>query len=124
MCVSKHRNGMALFKEISAKESSRFDHEVPSLDHNPASLIESGFLFSQLVELESELVSAFSGQVLTPEEIYHRHHNGRPFVLKNYRQAILNLEEAGAVKIDPPRELRAKREILPQNARVTFLKAG
>jgi hypothetical protein len=35
MCVSKHRHGMALFKEISAKESTRFDEDVPSLDHNP-----------------------------------------------------------------------------------------
>lgn len=115
---------MALFKEISAKESSRFDDEVPSLDHNPASELESGYLFSPLAELETELVKIFSGQVLTTHEIYHQHHNGRPFILRNYRQAILHLEESGAVKIDPPREMRTKPENLPQDARITFLKAG
>jgi hypothetical protein len=35
VCVSKHHQGIALFKEISAKESTRFDDNVPSLDYNP-----------------------------------------------------------------------------------------
>jgi three-Cys-motif partner protein len=121
MCVSKHRNGMALFKEISARESTRFDDDVPSLDHNPGSNPDQPMLFSPREELESELVATYAGQVLTAEQIYHAHHNGRPYVMRNYRQALLHLEAVGAISVDPPKAARARSETLPQNARITFL---
>src|SRR5260221_6058341 len=93
ICVSKHRQGIALYKEISANESVRFDDNVQSLDHNPGADPSQGVLFSPLAQLEEELVSTFAGKILTTEEIYHEHHNGRPYVIKNYRQALLHLEE-------------------------------
>jgi three-Cys-motif partner protein len=124
VCVSKHQQGMALFKEISAKESTRFDDDVPSLDHNPGSDPAQILLFSPLEQLETELVSKYAGQVLTPDQIYHAHHNGRPYVLKNYRQALLHLEEAGAISVDPPRATRPRSESLPPDARITFFRAG
>jgi hypothetical protein len=124
VCVSKHRQGMALFKEISAKESTRFDDDVPSLDHNPGTDPAQNLLFSPLEQLENELEATFAGQVLTAEQIYHSHHNGRPYILKNYRQALLHLEEIGRVDIDPPPDKRARKESLPPNARVSFGRAG
>lgn len=124
ICVSKHRQGMALFKEISAKESTRFDDEVPSLDHNPGTDPSQSLLFSPMDELETELVSTYAGRVLTPEQIYFEHHNGKPYVMKNYRQALLHLEETGTISIDPPRESRMRADGLPRDARVTFPQAG
>jgi three-Cys-motif partner protein len=124
ICVSKHLQGIALFKEISAKESTRFDDNVPSLDHNPGTDPTQGVLFSPLTQLEDELVTTFAGKILTTEEIYHEHHNGRPYVIKNYRQALLHLEETGAVQIDPPRAIRRQPDSLPGTARVSFPRAG
>lgn len=124
MCVSKHPQGMALFKEISAKESTRFDDSVPSLDHNPGTNPAQGLLFSPLVQLEEELVTTFAGKIRTTDEIYNEHHNGRPYVIKNYRQAILHLEETGAVQVDPPRATRRQPDNLPGTARITFPRAG
>jgi three-Cys-motif partner protein len=124
VCVSKHKQGMALFKEISAKESTRFDDSVPSLDHNPADDDAQGLLFSPLAQLEDELVTAFAGKILTTDQIYHEHHNGRPYVIKNYRQALLHLEETGAVQVDPPRTTRRQPDTLPATARVSFPAAG
>ena len=124
VCVSKHPQGIALFKEISAKESTRFDDNVPSLDHNPGTDPAQGLLFSPLTQLEEELVTTFAGKILTTEEIYHEHHNGRPYVIKNYRQALLHLEETGAVQIDPPRVTRRQPDTLPGTARITFPRAG
>jgi len=125
MCVSKHRQGMALFKEISAKESTRFDDSVPSLDHNPATNPGQGSLFSPMFELEAELVSAFAGKKdLTAEQIYHEHHIGKPYILKNYRQALLHLEETGAIAVDPPRAARRHPDALPSTARITFPSVG
>ena len=124
VCVSKHPQGIALFKEISAKESTRFDDNVPSLDHNPGTDPAQGLLFSPLTQLEDELVTTFAGKILTTDEIYHEHHNGRPYVIKNYRQALLHLEETGAVQIDPPRATRRQPDTLPGTARITFPRAG
>jgi three-Cys-motif partner protein len=125
MCVSKHRHGMALFKEISAKESTRFDEDVPSLDHNPGDNPAQPLLFSRLDELEQDLVIAFSGKSgLTAEQIYHEHHNGRPYILKNYRQALLRLEESGTIQVDPPRAQRRQPDAIPASARISFPKVG
>jgi three-Cys-motif partner protein len=124
LCVSKHRQGMALFKEISAKESTSFDYDVPSLEHDPSAEIYQQGLFSPLAELEEELLATYAGKVLTPDQIYHDHHNGKPYILKNYRQALLHLEETGAVRIDPPRTNRPRSESFPRETLVTFARVG
>jgi hypothetical protein len=121
MCVSKHRQGMSLFKEISAKESTRFDDDVPSLNHNPADNPAQGCLFSPLDQLEQDIVVTFAGKVgLTAEQIYHEHHNGRPYVLKNYRQALLHLVESGTILTDTPPVLRKQSNTIPGSARFSF----
>jgi hypothetical protein len=122
LCVSRHQQGIALFKEISAKESSRFDDDVPSLDHNPAAEPAQGLLFSPLIQLEDELVHDFAGKRLTTEQIYHAHHSGKPYILKNYRQALLHLEETGIVTVHPPRNERRLPDTIPPTATVTFPK--
>ncbi len=121
LCVSKHRQGMALFKEISAKESTSFEGDVPSLEHDPSANPDQPGLFSPLEQLEKELLTAYAGKVMTPEQIYHEHHNGRPYIQKNYRQALLHLEEIGAVSIDPPRANRPRSETFPRDAKIRFL---
>ena len=115
---------MALFKEISAKESTSFDYDVPSLEHDPSAEPYQQGLFSPLADLEQELLAAYAGKILTPEQIYHQHHNGRLYVLKNYRQALLNLEEAGAVRIDPPKAARPRSENFPRDTKITFMAVG
>jgi three-Cys-motif partner protein len=120
MYVSRHRLGMSLFKEISAKESTSFEDDVPSLEHNPAGKNGQGMLFSPLGQLEMDLKETFAGMSLTTEQIYHQHHNGKPYILKNYRQAVLNLKDAGVVSVDPLWESRASKESLPMSALITF----
>jgi three-Cys-motif partner protein len=125
MCVSKHAQGMALFKEISAKESTRFDDNVPSLEHDPSADDGQQRLFSPITALEDDLRATFAGKKdLTTEQIYHLHHNDKPYVLKNYRQALLNLEAAGEITIDPPRSARTSPDTLPSTARIAFPKAS
>lgn len=120
MCVSRSKEGIALFKEISAKESSTFDDNVPSLDHNPAADPSQPGLFPAITRLEDELVTNFAGRQITTREIYHEHHNGKPYVLKNYRQALLHLESAGKIAISPPREMRRSPDAIPGTALITF----
>jgi three-Cys-motif partner protein len=124
LCVSRHPEGMALFKEISAKESTTFEGEIPSLQHDPSANPYQPLLFSGLDQLEEDLLATYEGKILTPDQIYHDHHIGKPYIQKNYRQALLHLEETGAVKIDPPRSARVRSESFPQDTRVIFSRIG
>lgn len=124
LCVSKHKHGMALFKEISAKESTTFEGDVPSLAHDPSANPYQPGLFSLIEDLERDLLVTFAGKVRTPEQIYHEHHIGRPYIQRNYRQALLQLEERGAIVVDPPRATRPRAETLPRDARITFGQLG
>jgi three-Cys-motif partner protein len=124
LCVSKHREGVALFKEISAKESTSYDDDVPSLEHDPSANPYQPGLFSPLLQLEQELLTTFAGKTLTTDQIYHAHHNGKPYVMKNYRQALLHLEQTGEISIDPPRANRPRGEYFPREARIIFASIG
>ena len=73
LCVSKHREGVALFKEISARESTSFDGNVPSLERNPAEDGLQPSLFSPIKDLEDGLMMVYAGRVMTMEEVYHGH---------------------------------------------------
>ena len=65
MCVSRHKNGIALFKEISAKESSPSDDNVPSLQHNPGAEDGQQLLFSPIIDLENDLLISFAGKIIS-----------------------------------------------------------
>jgi hypothetical protein len=117
--------GISTTRTRASKESTRFDDDVPSLEHNPAANPAQGVLFSPLDQLQQDLVVTFAGKAgLTAEQIYHEHHNGRPYVLKNYRQALLRLEESGDVVIEPPRSVRRQSDTIPVSARISFPRVG
>ncbi|MBY0618349.1 three-Cys-motif partner protein TcmP [Sphingomonas ursincola] len=97
--VSKHFKGYEIMKDIMAAESSTIDEGVPSLTYSPADA-SMPLLFSlaqPLSRLKEMLVSDFKGQTLTLSEIYERHSVGKPYVRKNYREALKALEAAGKI---------------------------
>ncbi len=108
--VSKHVKGYEIMKEIMAKESSEQMQGVPSFEYNPASL-QQPLLFEltrPLDELEAMLLDTFSGRTMTMKEIYDQHHVGKPYISKNYKTALGNLEAQGKVVADPPANKRRK----------------
>jgi hypothetical protein len=99
--VTKHPTGYEIMKEIMAAESSHGNQGVPSFEYSPA-LLNTHMLFEDaLDELEDELTVTFAGQRLTREQIYHKDNLGRPYIKKNYRDALLNLERAERIKAEP-----------------------
>lgn len=42
------------------------------------------------------------------KEVFEAHHIGKPYVKRNYKEALRNLEARGAVKVSPPAERRRK----------------
>lgn len=94
--VSKHFKGYEIMKDIMAAESSTLDEGVPSLAYSPADA-SMPLLFSlaqPMSKLKEMLLEDFAGQTLSLTEIYERHSVGKPYIKRNYREA-LNALEAG-----------------------------
>ncbi len=107
--VSKHFKGYEIMKEIMARESSTADQGVPSFTYSPADATMP-LLFSlntPLDKLEEMLRCHFAGQALTMQQIYQQHSIDRRYVKKNYKAALLNLEQAGHISADPPLKAKA-----------------
>jgi three-Cys-motif partner protein len=109
--VSKHVKGYEIMKEIMARESSAAPQGVPSFEYNPAPADpQLSLLFAlsrPLEELEGMILEAFAGQSLTMQQVYERHHVDRPYVKKNYKEALRRLEK-GVIRTDPAPEKRRK----------------
>lgn len=108
--VSKDFKGYEIMKDIMSRESSAANQGVPSLEYNPASenqrlLFE---LSRPLDELEGQLLNDFAGRTLPMRQIYKLHSVDRAFVKRNYKDALLNLEDRRAVQTDPPANKRRK----------------
>jgi len=119
--VSKHIRGYEIMKEVMAKQSSKADQQVPSFSYCPADrkyklLFE---LTRPLDDLQEMLLDAFAGRSLTMRQVFDAHHVGRPFLAKNYKAVLAQLELAGKIVADPP---AAKRRpgTFGDSVRVTF----
>lgn len=97
--VSKHFKGYEVMKDIMAGESSTMDEGVPSLTYSPADA-SMPILFSlaqPMSKLKEMLRTDFSGQTRTLTEIYEQHSVGKPYIKKNYREALNDLESLGYI---------------------------
>jgi three-Cys-motif partner protein len=115
--VSKHVRGYTIMKGIMAGESSSHIQDVPSFEYNPAT-IEQPFLFElarPLDNLEDMLIDHFAGKIITMKDVFDQHHVDRPFIERNYKSALRNLEAKNRIIVEPPAKNRPIR-----NGEVTF----
>lgn len=101
--VSKHFKGYEIMKDIMAKESSTVDQGVPSFVYSPADE-STPLLFSlsrPLDALEGMLLDNFAGQTLSMQQIYMKHSVDRPYLKKNYKDALLKLESKKKITAKP-----------------------
>jgi len=120
--VSKHLKGYEIIKEIMAKESSEQTQGVPSFEYNPATL-QQPLLFEltrPLDQLESMLLDNFSGKTMTMAEIYDQHHQGKPYIKKNYKTALSNLESQGKITVHSPEDKKRRKGTFADDLKVTF----
>jgi three-Cys-motif partner protein len=109
--VSKHVRGYEIMKEIMAAECSRAEQGVPTFEYNPAdkrfhALFE---LSRPLDDLAEMLLSEFADQTLCMKEIYERHHVGKRYIKRNYKDVLRQLEAEKRIVTDPPAERRRRR---------------
>src|SRR6266566_881387 len=110
--VSKHFKGYEIMKEVMSKESSSTHQDVPTFEYCPADARQPLLfeLFRPLDELEDMLLTEFAGRCVIIEQVYKEHNVGRPFIKKNYKEALTNLESYGKIVTDPPTARRSKRK--------------
>ena len=127
--VTKHFKGYEVMKGIMAGESSSSDQGVPSFTFSPADVrFPTLFELSRpLDDLRARLLRHFAGQRLTVRDIYVRHSVGTPYVERNYKDALKQLDAESRIRADPPAERRPKRKgelTLSDRVYITFPKAG
>jgi three-Cys-motif partner protein len=98
--VSKHSLGYELMKEVMSSHSSHFDQGVPSYEYAPSMAGAAKLFEDALDNLEERLVVEFASQTLTMVQLYHRDNIERPYIKKNYKDALGNLLAAGRIKTD------------------------
>ena len=108
--VSKNFRGYEIMKEIMAHESSVADQGVPSFEYSIASTRQPALfeLSRPLDNLAEMLLEAFAGQQLTMHEIYLRHSIDRPYIEKNYKDVLKQLEAGEQIITDPPASKRRR----------------
>jgi hypothetical protein len=108
--VSKHILGYNIMKGIMGRESSKTEQNVPSFSYCAADktmpvLFE---LARPLDDLEGLLLTDFANKTLSMRSVFDNHHVGRPYLDKNYKEALGSLEKKGHIQADPPAAKRRK----------------
>ena len=119
--VSKGFKGYEIMKDVMARESSTNIQGVASFEYSAASS-KQPFLFQlsqPLDDLGEMLLHEFAGRSLSRDQVYELHNIDRPYVKKNYTEALLKLESEGKVKTNPPAEKR-RRGTLGSKVNVSF----
>ncbi|MGE5632098.1 MAG: hypothetical protein ACM3TR_13520 [Caulobacteraceae bacterium] len=120
--VSKHKLGYFIMKEIMAKKSSQRIQGVASFSYIPTTNKQLDFLYllnMPLSELGEDLRRTLSGKTLTMKKIFETHSIGKPFISRNYKEVLLELEKDGKIKTKPA--IR-RRNTFGDDVEVTFPK--
>lgn len=121
--VSKHFKGYEIMKDIMARESSTTDQGVHSFAYSPADA-SMPLLFSlaqPLSKLKSYIRDELKGKTFTRKGLYEKHSVGTPYILKNYNDALKELETEGLLSFETP---KGKRQAFTYADHVTIKVLG
>ena len=127
--ASKHPLGYEIMKGIMYAASAKSEDGVASFEYTPVDddQLQLLFAYSRPIDaLRRMLRDEFAGRSLTVKQLYDRHHIGRPFVSKNYKDILVEMEASGEVTCRPPaaeRRPRLGKPTLADRVLLTFPKA-
>lgn len=125
--VSKSFRSYHIMKEVMAGLSSD-DGEVKIFQYVPVKSAQMS-LFGEMERIHSIqalrdlLAFACAGMTLSVDNVYESNTVGTPYLFRNVRDALLELESDGRITVDTPREMRPWRNGRPTLAKtrlVTF----
>lgn len=129
--VSKHPLGYMLMKETMAANCEH-DHGVPLYEFRPGKKRAGsrpvqmdlfGFekLKSPIDELKDDLLTTYVGRTLTVQDIFYEHHLEKPYILGNYKTALLELESEGKIETEPKQRRKYRgNPTMGEAVRITF----
>lgn len=120
--VTKHFKGYEVMKEIMFTESSSSSQGVATFTYSQAD-ISMPLLFElsrPLDELEGMLLNDFAGKTISMLDIYMEHNVGRSFIKRNYREALIKLEDAGKIAVSDPLGKKRRKNTFPERLEVQF----
>lgn len=124
--VSKSPLGYKVMKDITAKASSSHEEGVPSFGFaKPVSQDATPLLFEfarPLEQLGAMLMREYAGKTIVFSDLYDEHNVGRPYVERNYKDALKELEAEG--KITVTTETKRRKGTLPNHATIIFPGTG
>jgi three-Cys-motif partner protein len=121
--VSKNFLGYEIMRDVMAKASSVIAPDgVASFEYTPRPglFITDGRSVNALAEM---LVNELAGSMMTVRQVFEQHSPGKLYVERNYKDALLALEDAGRVTMLPPGSERRRyrgKPSLRDDVRVTF----
>jgi three-Cys-motif partner protein len=112
--AGKHVRGYEIMKEVMASSSAK-EQGVPSFEYNPADeRYPALFEYAQpLDDLSTVILQEFAGKRISMLEIYESHHIGKPYLKRNYKDALRILEKQRKIMADPPMKKRPTRNGQP-----------
>lgn len=104
--VSKSVLAYTIMKDIMYTHSSEYDDGVASFSFgaspSPTAQLELPSIAPKLLDiLGEELCTCFAGKRLTVKKLHEMHQVGKPYVLRNYKEALRRLEGSGKIVCDP-----------------------
>lgn len=124
--ASKHELGYKIMKDIMYAASAKSDDGVATFEYTPVEDRQLGLLFAYsrpIDDLRRRLMNKFRGRTLTVDSLIQGDHVGTPYVEKNYKDILVEMEVSGEVVCDPPVSSRPRRSGKPTMAghvRVSF----
>ena len=122
--VTKDFVGYNIMKSIMAKASSHINQGVASFEYNNADKI-TPLLFElnrPIDDLAQMLSHDFEGKTLPFIEIYKQHSVDKPYIARNYKDVLMQLEAEGKITANPDSTHR-KKGTFADNVVVTFQKS-
>jgi hypothetical protein len=106
--VSKHPLGYSIMKDIMANRGVVDEDGVPLFEYMPKSAgTQLAFERDRPIEaLPADLLSRFAGRTLTKKEVYDEHNVGTPFIKRNYKTVLMEMEERRQIQCEPDRDSR------------------
>lgn len=100
--VTKDVKGYEIMKDIMANESSP-KADIASFEYIPSTrqMLFPPVSRHSFDSLRDDILEHFKGQSLSVQRIYEQHSVGTPFVKKNYKKVLLDLESAGKIVANP-----------------------
>lgn len=123
--VTKSPKGYKVMKEIMAKESRDYDGDIASFSFSDTHRPHFKLFNVEFDKLKDDLLKRFACETLTMIEIFNKHNVGTPYLERDYKAALNDLESDGKITADPPardRKVMKKKVTFPDKTLVRFPK--